>query len=282
MSHTKKRGQSGVGPALKRTLVLSDLHLGRVTTLAHAPEVLAPLLAGFDRVLLLGDIIDHWYTNAPQAKTLEQRIRAVCKAAGVKELIYFRGNHDACTEGEEFALLDGVLYLHGHAFYHKLRGHGSAKDRIQRLNEKKFGARRMASRNGRHIWRVIDRVYSSIPMAILNPIAWPWPIRRRIKSLLAEVAPQGGVRAVVLGHTHRPGVRCLGEVTLFNLGGWIKNTRACGFVREGQRIKLVQIENRSRQLCWGRILHERELGLPEGEGHVLVGRQASKSRIPVA
>ena len=34
--------------------------------------------------------------------------------AGVREVVYFRGNHDACiAEGEEFALLDGILYLHG-------------------------------------------------------------------------------------------------------------------------------------------------------------------------
>jgi metallophosphoesterase superfamily enzyme len=105
-----------------RTLALSDLHLGRVTTYARAPEALEPLVAGFPRVLLLGDIIDHWYTHPQQAKELEERLFAVCRAAGVKKIIYFRGNHDACTDGEEFALLNGVLYLHGHAVYHRLKG----------------------------------------------------------------------------------------------------------------------------------------------------------------
>src|SRR5690349_3038746 len=101
------------GKKLARTLALSDLHLGRMTTYAHAPEVIAPLVEGFDRVLLLGDIIDHWYTHPQQARQLEQRIRQTCKAAGVKEVIYFRGNHDACISGgEEYALIDGLLYLH--------------------------------------------------------------------------------------------------------------------------------------------------------------------------
>jgi predicted phosphodiesterase len=252
--------RSGHHPAPKlRTLVLSDLHLGRATTRAHAPEIIAPLLEGFDRVLLLGDIIDQWYTPDQQAKALEQRIRVMCKSAGVKELIYFRGNHDACLGGEEFALLDGILYLHGHALYHRLRGNGSAKSRIQALNRRKFGERRAGSRSGRHIWNVIDHVYGSIPMAMLNPIAWPWPVVWRIRSLVDEIAPDGGVRGVVLGHTHRPGVRRLGDVTLFNLGGWLKNTRAFAFIREGDRTKLVHVENHTRKLCFGEVLHEQQL-----------------------
>ena len=111
-----------------KTLVLSDLHLGRVTTYAHAPEVIAPLVEGFDRVMLLGDIIDHWYTHPKQAAALEERIREVCKSGGVREVIYFRGNHDACHEsGEEFRVLDGYLYLHGHVVYQRLPGEGETK-----------------------------------------------------------------------------------------------------------------------------------------------------------
>ncbi|MGD0090615.1 MAG: metallophosphoesterase [Planctomycetota bacterium] len=245
---------------MDRTLALSDLHLGRVTTYAHAPEILAPLVQGFSRVLLLGDIIDHWYTGPQQAQDLEERILAVCRAGGAKKVVYFRGNHDVCAaEGEEYALLNGILYLHGHAVYHRLKGTGSATARIRALNSRKFGPRRSASRVGRHVWRVVDRVYGSIPMALLLPLAWPWPIVRRIQALVREVAPHGGVRGVVLGHSHRPGVRLAGELTLFNLGGWLKNTRACAFLREGDRVKLVHIENRSHHLHFGHVLHESEL-----------------------
>ena len=128
-----------------RTLALSDLHLGRATTYAHSPEILAPLIQGFSRVLLLGDIIDHWYTGLQQAKDLEERILAVCRASGAKEVIYFRGNHDACTDdAEEFALLDRVLYLHGHALYHRLKGKGAAAVRMKALNTRKFGLSRTA------------------------------------------------------------------------------------------------------------------------------------------
>lgn len=244
---------------MNRTLVLSDLHLGRVTTYAHAPEVIAPLVEGFDRVLLLGDIIDHWYTKEHQVRELEERIFEVCKKAGVKEVLYFRGNHDACTDcGEEFALIDGVLYLHGHAVYHSLPGEGPPTARIRKLNSKKFGPTRLASRVDKHVWTVIDKVYGAIPMALLSPIAWPWPVTRRIKALVAELAPHGGVRGVVLGHSHRPGVRRMGELTLFNLGGWMKNTRAFAFVRDHHRAKLIHIENRSHTLRWGHVLHDSE------------------------
>lgn len=262
---------------MNRTLVLSDLHLGRVTTYAHAPEVIAPLVEGFDRVLLLGDIIDHWYTHPQQARELEERIFGVCKSAGVKEVMYFRGNHDACTEsGEEFALIDGILYLHGHAVYHRLPGDGCPKTRIKDLNAKKFGSFRMASRVDRHVWTVVDRVYGSIPMAILSPIAWPWPVMKRIELLVKEIAPHGGVRGVVLGHSHRPGSRHLNGLTLFNLGGWMKNTRAYAFVREHSRARLVHIENRSHHLRWGHVLHDAEFETPviANQSNVAVSRNA--------
>jgi predicted phosphodiesterase len=279
VSWTRIGGRRG-GPSLQRTLVLSDLHLGRVTTYAHAPEVIAPLVEGFDRVLLLGDIIDHWYTHPEQAKEMEQRLRAVCKSAGVKQVLYFRGNHDASVEsGEEFALIDGVLYLHGHAVYNRLKGEGSAAARIQALNEKHYGKHRSATRNGKHIWTIVDRVYGTIPMAILNPFAWPWPVTRRIQTLVKEIAPEGGVRGVVLGHSHRPGVRKLGDLTLFNLGGWMKNTRAFAFVRDGREIKLIHIENRSRQLRWGRVMHQAELDVPVIR-ETKAGSHGSRSRIP--
>src|SRR5689334_4980552 len=85
-------------PHAPNTLALSDLHLGRDITHARNPEVIAPLVDGFERVLLLGDIVDHWYTSSEQARNYEERIARVCKKAGVREIIYFRGNHDACAE----------------------------------------------------------------------------------------------------------------------------------------------------------------------------------------
>ncbi len=240
-----------------KTLVLSDLHLGRVTTYAHAPEVIAPLVEGVDRVLLLGDIIDHWYTNRNQVADLEARIHTVCKAGGAREVIYFRGNHDAgCESGEEFKVFDGMLYLHGHAVYNKLNGDGCPTTRIKALNQRKYGSHLTASRLDKRVWTVIDRIYGTIPMAMISPIAWPLPVLWRIRTLVDEVAPNGGIHGVVLGHSHRPGVRKHKNLTLFNLGGWMKNTRACAFVREGEHIQLIHIDNRRSQLRLGKVLFE--------------------------
>jgi hypothetical protein len=80
--------------------------------------------------------------------------------------------------------------------------------------------------------------------------------------LVKEIAPHGGVRGVVLGHSHRPGVRHVSGLTLFNLGGWMKNTRAYAFIRDRSRVKLVHIENRSRQLRLGHVLHESHIDTP--------------------
>jgi predicted phosphodiesterase len=251
-----RRVSKDFGSEKIRTLALSDLHLGRATTRAQAPETIAPLVEGFDRVLLLGDIVDHWYTTPSEARKLEERVRRVCTNAGVREVLYFRGNHDACIEeGEEFALLDGILYLHGHVLYHNLKGHGQLKERIRDLNDRKYGTRRQNSRSANRFWEVIDRMYGRIPMALMMPFRWPWPVARRIKAFVDEVAPGGGVHGVVLGHSHRPGVRRFRGLTLFNLGGWMTNTRAYGFVRAGSQVQLIHIDNRAQRLKWGKVLH---------------------------
>ena len=58
-----------------RTLALSDLHLGRSSSRILRPESLAALVAGFDRVLLLGDVVDEWYVTRAQAHDLAARVR---------------------------------------------------------------------------------------------------------------------------------------------------------------------------------------------------------------
>jgi len=215
MAHSKrfKKLTAGLEPC-GSTLALSDLHLGRVITHAKSPEVIAPLVEGFERVLLLG-------ARVP--------------------------------------MIDGILYLHGHAVYNKLKGDGSAVTRIRAMNEKKYGAHKQNSRSGHTVWKIVEHLYSRIPMAMMLPIKWPLPVVRRIKALADEIAPDGGVRGVVLGHSHRPGVRRYRGMTLYNLGGWMKNTRAYGFMRRGAKVKLVHIDMRAQRLQWGKVLHESEL-----------------------
>jgi len=278
--HATPKAISGFLPAMGRTLALSDLHLGRVTTCAQAPETLRPLVEGFDCVLLLGDIIDHWYTDKEQLKDLEHRLFNVCKSAGVKKVLYFRGNHDAAhEEGEEFAIIGDVLFLHGHAVYNRLPEGNGHKARIKDFNSRHYGEKRIASRQNKAVWKLVDKMYGTIPMAMMMPFAWPWPVVRRIKSLVDEVSPHGNVRGVVLGHSHRPGVKRLTEdVTLFNLGGWIKNTRACAFIQESNHVKLVHVENRSKHLAYGKILFERNLAHPSPMRHGLVSHVMQRLR----
>ena len=234
-AHRATRRYSPVGEKT-RTLALSDLHLGRVTTHAKAPETIAPLVEGFDRVLLLGDIVDHWYTSAAQAREFEERIRGLCKKSGVKEVVFFRGNHDATAEeGEEYALIDGILYLHGHVLYHPIEFGGEHQAANQGPERAHFTARiNKTSRSANRFWQIVEHMYGRIPMAMMMPLKFPWPVKRRIKALVDKLAPDGGVQGVVLGHSHRPGVKTYRGLTLFNLGGWMKNTRAYGFVARRQ------------------------------------------------
>ncbi|MCW8131018.1 MAG: metallophosphoesterase family protein [Planctomycetota bacterium] len=245
-----------------RTVAISDLHLGRKSSRVHAPEDLAPLVEGFDRVLLLGDIIDHWYLTAERIRELEAAVRAACHKAGARQVVWFRGNHDAATEAaEDYAVLHGVLYLHGHALYHRLEGEGSLNERIGDLNERKFGPKRVSSRLNKRGWALIGAAYERIPQDLCRPLVWHWGTKLRVRKLAGEIQEAGAetVRAMVFGHSHCPGMKRLDGLTVFNLGGWMKNTRACGFVKEGPRCRLVAIENGKGPPRWGATLNEMTL-----------------------
>jgi len=253
-----------------RVLALSDMHLGRSKSHLTTPEQLAPLLDGFDSLMLVGDIIDHWYVEPQQIEDLQARLRAVCDKCGVREMVYCRGNHDAhAPEACEFALRYGILYLHGHAMFDRLKGHGSVEERIRSLNHRKYGAHRTASRNDRVWWKMIERAYGRFPQSVLTPLAWNWYARRRVVKLAGEMGAGEPVRAVVLGHTHCPGFRRVRDLLVFNLGGWMHNTKAFGFVHDGDQARLVRIETRHHELRWGPPRHAVDLT----DGRELLPRQ---------
>jgi predicted phosphodiesterase len=240
-----------------RTLALSDMHLGRVSSSIQTPESLAPLVEGFDRILLLGDVVDEWYLSHQQAQELEHRVRLVCRAGGAKEILWCRGNHDANRgEGEEYVLENGVVYMHGHAIYNRLNGSGSLRDQIRAMNKERFGPERGGSRKDKQTWRFVEHAYRRFPHVLLVPLLWRSSIKRKMLAVAREVAQEGAVHAMVLGHSHAAGVRHLGSLHVFNLGGWIQNTKACGFIHEHGWARLVHVEKKRSVPQWGRVWHE--------------------------
>ncbi len=241
----------------KRSLALSDLHLGRSNSRLRTPEQLASLLEGFDEVLFLGDTIDHWYLSAHEVLDLESRVIQICRDSGVGEIHWFRGNHDAgMQKAYDIRVFQGILYLHGHALYHRLKGPGSASERIERLNARKFGSCRLGSRKDHPVWELIEEAYRRIPQAVARPLAWTPRVRRRLKALVQEVAGGDEIKAVVFGHDHCPGVRQTGNLHVYNLGGWMENTQACAFVQEEGSLKLLRITNKKGRPRFGKVLHE--------------------------
>lgn len=244
-----------------RTLALSDLHLGRGPSCLREAKQLRPLVDGFERVLLLGDIVDEWYVTPERAGELAAEVDAVCRSGGAKEVVWFRGNHDAnSSAGAEYVLLAGVLYLHGHALFHKLSRSGDAAQRMADLNRRKFGPQRLGSRKDKAHWSLIERAYERIPQEWIAPVAWNPMMRRRARKLAEELQSDEPIRALVFGHTHVPGAKRAGELELLNLGGWMSNATACGFVREGSHAKLLRIRNRRHEPRWSETLHELRLG----------------------
>jgi predicted phosphodiesterase len=240
-------------------LALSDLHLGRKNGRVKDPNTLTPLVEGFDRVLLLGDIVDHWYLREEQVKEWEEGLLRAIRRAGVEEILWFRGNHDANrADGMDYALIDRILYIHGHAAFSRLRGKGDLKERIGELNRRKFGPHRRASRMDKAGWRIVEGAYERLPQHLARLLFWSRLARRRLAGLARQAAPDPlGLGAIVFGHTHCAGFGQWDGLDLYNLGGWMTNTQPCGFESEGLEVRLRAVEFRAGRPRWGRCLARR-------------------------
>jgi predicted phosphodiesterase len=103
---------------LPRTLVLSDLHLGRPSGVERA-EAFETLLADFDRVIVNGDVAELHHAAFQADAELQLAIfRDICVSRGIK-LDLIAGNHDPfVSETRSISLADGAIYVtHGDAFH---------------------------------------------------------------------------------------------------------------------------------------------------------------------
>ncbi|HEX3511845.1 MAG TPA: metallophosphoesterase [Solirubrobacteraceae bacterium] len=83
-----------------RTLIISDLHIGSISRTdllrqANLREALTAALAGVDRLVLLGDVLELRHGPAREAMSAAQPVfEALGRALGDGELVVTAGNHD--------------------------------------------------------------------------------------------------------------------------------------------------------------------------------------------
>jgi predicted phosphodiesterase len=228
------------------TRIISDVHFGDRSSQVGSLAQLAPLLAGVDRLVVNGDMLDtRDGPNPSHTEACRAEVRHFVASAGVP-ITFLTGNHDPdFSETHTLDLAGGrVFVIHGDIIFDEITPWGHDAEPIRRKVRAALAAlppgadQVLAERI-----RVFRRVAASIPQrhqAERHPIKYVyrfvtdtvWPPHsalsmlrawRDAPGLAAALARQHRPRAgfVVTGHTHRPGVWTgPGGVAVINTGSF--------------------------------------------------------------
>ena len=240
----------------RRTIVISDLHLGRGSL--ELPRLLAPILAGADEIVVNGDVAElHLPPHREAAARGLDTLRRRTDQAGA-ELVLIAGNHDPLVSPRRSLTLgNGAVFVtHGDAVHPSVAPWSPAASSLQeafirhleaippqlrgRLESVLAASREAASEEWaeRHAlrgsgkpWRLLGR-----PLALLR-IALFW---REYPALVADFglkhAPESPF--LVVGHSHMPGAWRIGSRIVVNTGAFAFPRRPHAVVVEGRSISL--------------------------------------------
>lgn len=247
-----------------RTLILSDLHLGRPGAPADPVDALAALWDDVDHVVFNGDIAEihhpRFWTDA--ARQLLQLIDR-CDADGVDSSI-LSGNHDPNLSDRRHLFLAGgrVLVTHGDAMHPAIAPWSPAAGRMREAHRDAEAAippevrgqlesrLRMSQQAAYAEWAdeaAIGReaARSSVlamllrPWSFLQVLAYWHVFPKLAAEFLAEHAPGG--RFIVTGHTHRPGWWRIGSRVVINTGSFSTPCRPRAVLLDDDAISLHRI-----------------------------------------
>jgi len=247
-----------------RTIVLSDLHLGRPGGTAQSHRF-AGLVARFQRVIVNGDVAELHHGRFRSAAEHElERLRHFCESAGARlELV--AGNHDPFVSATRaLTLHDGAVYItHGdalhpaiapwspfaaamrQAYMTALASSAAARDD----HESRLAAAREASiaewravGDGAHISTIASM--AARPHRALAVLSYWRSYPSLVHDWAARFAPNAGT--VLVGHSHRAFVREFSGVRIVNTGSYSFPGRPLAVVLEAGEARIHRVEMEKR------------------------------------
>lgn len=248
-----------------RTLVISDLHLGRPCPI-DVVGALEPVLAEADEVVLNGDVAElHIPRHRDAAARDLARLRAMLDLRGVR-LAVIAGNHDPLVdERRSMRLASGnILAFHGDAVHPSLAPWSPAaralraayrrrleshppeeRGRLEVILEASREAATHewsgpnAARHAGQAWRLLLR-----PFAMLRVIAF-W---REYPALVADFAGRHApdARMALVGHSHWPGAWEVGGRVILNTGSFQAPHRPHAVSIDGACVELRPLRRADR------------------------------------
>lgn len=245
-----------------RTVILSDLHLGRAGGALRA-RAFEPIIASCDRLIVNGDAAELHHVRYQSAAERElDTLRDLCATRGVR-LDLIAGNHDPfVSDNRAMHLADGAVYItHGDAMHDAIAPWSPCAASMQRAftealrnapntladDAARFRAAGEAALaewremgEGAHISTIGSMAYR--PHRLLAVVRYWIAYPRLVADWAARFAPGAGT--VVVGHSHRAFAKRLGGRMLVNTGSYGFPGKPHAVVLEGPRAAMHAIELR--------------------------------------
>ncbi len=245
-------------PMEARTIILSDLHLGRPDGAASAASF-ASIAQACDRLIINGDCAELHHERYRALAALElERLRDVCLVRGTK-LELLSGNHDPLLGPRILTLAnERVLVTHGDAFHPALAPWSRAAKVMRAAFLEAFERERLrlGDREARFVaaqaaaeaeWKFegAGASHSTILRLMLRPLAVLRMLHywSRFNALASDFADEylPHAQIVVVGHSHRAGVSMVRGRTIVNTGAYSFPGVPHALVLDGEQCSLHRL-----------------------------------------
>lgn len=261
-------------PKRRPILIISDMHLGRAGMVATADE-LAPLIEAVDILVVNGDTaelhIDEWAATARrELGALHER----CRRSETR-LVLLSGNHDPGLSPHRHLMLAGesVFVTHGDAVDPAVAPWSDSarliRDRRREVEASQTPAERDSLagvfRACREAAEAEWEVHGDLgePTTILDTLRKPRKIAaitrywvqnpRRMNAFADRFAPNS--RVVIVGHSHRAGIRRIGSRDVINTGAFGVPGPALGVLIDEDGLHVHRIVRRNGWRLCSTVVH---------------------------
>jgi predicted phosphodiesterase len=248
----------------QRTVIVSDLHLGRPRYGVSSAEALRPIWQDAKRVIVNGDVAEVHHPKHQAIAALETlRLADLCESDEV-ELTLLSGNHDPYITDERHLLLadDAIFVTHGDALHPAIvpwaRGHARIRDAhdaaLEAVSPEDRDSLETRLRVSQHAcyseWKDLDRLAEEArhasplgmllrPHAAIQVLRYWKAFPEMAARFAAAYAPEA--KFIVMGHTHRPGLWEIGPRVVINTGSYGFPGRPRAVVVEGEQISVYDV-----------------------------------------
>jgi predicted phosphodiesterase len=268
--------------------ILSDLHFGERVSRVRRLAQLNPLLDGVTHLVLNGDTLDTRPGPDPAHTATCREAVAGFFRRRVATTTFITGNHDADFSPHHYLELGAgmVFVIHGDVLFDDIVPWSrDAPLAGRRIAEELAGLPEALRGNLDQRMAVFRRVALSIPqrhqseargvaytLRYLADTVWPphriWRILdawREMPRRAAEVARRHrpGVRFVLTGHVHRPGIwRAPGDIMVINTGSYSPPLGTYAVDLSAGRLTVRRVDQRSGEFHPGPVVAEFPLATP--------------------